>query len=105
MSVAARQRVGCKRMVTFQVTSKSLGQSPSMGSCLCTGKNSRASHGKVKIGLFREKYTPQSVGHFRRQERHRRPERPMGKGLPLINYTLFHKMYFLAFISCLFLQW
>ena len=60
MSIAAGQRVGCKRMVTFQVTSESLGQPPSMGSCLCAGKNSRASHGKVKIGLFREKYAPQT---------------------------------------------
>ena len=80
--------MGCKRMVISQVTSESLGQLPSMGSWLCAGKNLRASRGKVKEGLFREKYTPQSVAHFRRQERHRRPKRPMGKGLPLIIYII-----------------
>ena len=46
--------VGYERMVTPQVTSKSLGQPPSVGSWLYTRKNSSLSHSKVKEGLFRE---------------------------------------------------
>ena len=46
--------VGYERMVTSQVTYKSLGQPSSVGSWLYTGKNSSLSHSKVKEGLFRE---------------------------------------------------
>ena len=56
----AGKRVVLERTITSQVTSESLGQPPSVGSCLCAGKNSRASHDKVKKGLFREKHTPQT---------------------------------------------
>ena len=39
-------------MVRFQVMSKSLGQPPSVGFWLHTGKNSTASHSKEKEGQF-----------------------------------------------------
>ena len=41
-------------MVTSQIVSESLGWPPSVGSWLCAGKNSRASHSEVKEGLFRQ---------------------------------------------------
>ena len=47
-----------KRRVTAQVSGESLGQLPSVGSWLHAGKNSRASHSKVKEGLCREIHTP-----------------------------------------------
>ena len=50
-----------ERMVTSQVSGESLGRPPSVGSWLCAGKNSRASHSKVKEGLFREIHTPHTV--------------------------------------------
>ena len=56
----AGKRVGRKRMVTSQVSGESLRCPPSVDSGLSTGKNSRASHSKVKEGLFREKHTPQT---------------------------------------------
>ena len=52
--------MGLERMVTSQVSGESLGWLPSVGSWLHAGKNSRASHSKVKEGLFREKRTPQT---------------------------------------------
>ena len=57
-SGVAGKKVGHERMVMSQVSGKSLGQPPSVGSWLHTGKNSRASHSKVKEGLFRDKNTP-----------------------------------------------
>ena len=45
-------------MVTSQVTSQSLGQSPSVDSWLSAGKNSRANHSKLKEGLLREETNP-----------------------------------------------
>ena len=52
--------MGCERVVTSQVSGESLGRPPSVGSWLRAGKNSRASHSKVKEGLFREIHTPQT---------------------------------------------
>ena len=56
--IVAGKRVGRGRMFTSQVTSESLGRLPGVGSWLCAGKNSRASHSKVEEGLFREMHTP-----------------------------------------------
>ena len=41
-------------MATTQIVSKPLGQPPSIGSWIHTGKNSRARHNEVKDGLLRE---------------------------------------------------
>ena len=46
--------MGRGRMVT------SLERPPSMGRWLRTGKNSRASHSKLKEGFFREIHSPQT---------------------------------------------
>ena len=53
-------------MVTSQVMSESLGWPPGVGTWLHIGRNSRASHSKVKEGQSREKtgYT-ESLGHTR----------------------------------------
>ena len=58
-------------MVASQVTSESLGRPPNVGTWLCTGRDSRASHGEVKKGQSREEtcYT-ESVGHLGRQAQH-----------------------------------
>lgn len=40
--------------VASQVTSESLGWPPNVGTWLCTGRDSRASHGEVKEGPSRE---------------------------------------------------
>ena len=58
-------------MVASQVTSESLGWPPNVGTWLCTGRDSRASHGEVKEGPYREetRYT-ESVGHLGRQVQH-----------------------------------
>ena len=53
-STIAGKRVRLEKMVTSQVTSESLGQPPSVGFWLLTGKNSRAKHSEVKEGLLRE---------------------------------------------------
>ena len=53
-STVAGKRVQLEKTVTSQVTSKSLGQPPSVGSWFLTGKNSRASPSEVKEGLLRE---------------------------------------------------
>ena len=50
----AGERAGHKRMIMSQVSGKSLGWLPSLGSWLLAGKNSRTSHSKVEKGLFRE---------------------------------------------------
>ena len=52
--------VGCKRMITSQVSGESLGWAASVGSWLPVGKNSRVNHSKVKAGLFRDIHTPQT---------------------------------------------
>ena len=49
----AGKKVGHEKMLTSQISGKPLGR-PSVGSWLRAGKNSRASHSKVKEGLFRE---------------------------------------------------
>ena len=57
-SILLQEReVGPERMVTSQVSGESLGET-SKCSWLCTLKNLRASHSKVKADLFREIYTP-----------------------------------------------
>ena len=48
----AGERAGHKRMIMSQVSGKSLGWLPSLGSWLLAGKNSRTSHSKEKEGLF-----------------------------------------------------
>ena len=58
--VLQEREMGHERMVTSQVTSRPLGQLLRVSSWLCTGKNSRVSHSKVKDTLFREKHTPQA---------------------------------------------
>ena len=58
--VLQERETGHERMVTSQVTSRPLGQLLRVSSWLCTGKNSRVSHSKVKEDLFREKHTPQA---------------------------------------------
>ena len=65
MNVAGK-KVEHERMVTSQVSDKSLGELPNVGSWPHTGKNSRVSHSKVKEGLFWEIHTPKSLDHLRR---------------------------------------
>ena len=66
-------------MVTYQAMSEFMGWLPIVGCWLCTGKNLRVSHSKVKEGLFREETLHrQSEGHLGRQER---KGRPRGMGL------------------------
>ena len=48
----------CERMVRLQASGKSFCWLRSVDSWLLAGKNSRASHSKVKEGLFTEKHTP-----------------------------------------------
>ena len=55
----AGKKVGHEKMLTSQISGKPLGR-PSVGSWLRAGKNSRASHSKVKGGLFREQHTLQT---------------------------------------------
>ena len=52
------KRARCRKVVTSQVTSESLGQSPNVDSWLSAGKNSRVNHSKPKEGLFREETHP-----------------------------------------------
>lgn len=67
-----QEKVRCKRMVTSQVMSKPLGWSPSVAFWLLAGKNARANCSKGREGLFRkETHSIESVGHLRRQKRHR----------------------------------
>ena len=58
-------------MVTSQVMCESLGWPPGVGTWLHIGRNSRASHSKVKEGQSREEtgYT-ESLGHPGRQAQH-----------------------------------
>ena len=62
-------KVEHQRRVMSQVLSEPLGQLPSEGPWLHTGKNSRTSHSKVKSGLFREIYIPKTVWAVSEDER------------------------------------
>ena len=54
-----QEKVGQEKMVTLQLSGESLGRGlPRMNPWLQAGKNSRAGHGKVKAGLFRDIHIP-----------------------------------------------